>query len=376
MQIILLSLFLLTDLGRTGFTGLPKRVNHQYIQKKSPEPVTNFLKLKWEVEITHKNVMPSIRDHYLFTADHFIINARTGQKIFFPFDSVNDSLLISDTESRLEIVNVKTGKQVLNKLRRRARYVGQKEVELISDSIWIEVNYKMNIEAIDIYNEKELWSTQSTSRIADKPIIHDEKVFIANREEILVLSRYDGKIISRIPIGGQMLSKPILLENHIYMIVNNVGFVAIDLDKNIVKWQFNLVRYSGHINKIIADENIVYFSDSNLYAVDRKDGVLKWKLSENEGVFIRRPDHLTKVKDYLIFYTVEDNEYLLTIADKYSGKILYQGFNSNIVGGDRNNPDGVVKEDLLLISFNDELIDDNIIVGVMDNKIYGFEVLK
>jgi len=85
---------------------------------------------------------------------------------------------------------------------------------------------------------------------------------------------------------------------------------------------------------------------------------------------------LSEVKGYLIFYVVEDNENLLTVADKKTGVVLYQGVNSNVVGGDSNNPDGVAKEDLLLINFMDELIDDRIVIGVMDNKIYGLEVLK
>ncbi|MGE0773035.1 MAG: hypothetical protein AB7K37_15080 [Cyclobacteriaceae bacterium] len=82
------------------------------------------------------------------------------------------------------------------------------------------------------------------------------------------------------------------------------------------------------------------------------------------------------MRDYLVFYVFKHNENLLTVADKDTGEILYQGFNSNVVGGNSNNPDGVAKEDLLLIDFMDELIDNNILIGVMDNKIYGLEVLK
>lgn len=346
--------------------------------QESPEPVTKFLKLKWEVEIDTKSTLPAMSGQYLLTADNFAIDSKTGQKLSFPFDSevVKDSLLVYDNEGKLEIINIKTDKQILDNLRRRTRYVGKEKVVVTNDSIWIEVDYKMNIEAINIYNQKKIWSTQSPSRIVDKPIIQDNKVFVVNKDEILVLSRNDGEIVNQFSPGGEVLSKLTLDGSSLYFIVRNSGLVAFNLEENKVEWKFNMERYSGHINKIIIDDEAIYFADNNLYAVNRNDGSIIWELGEDKGVFIRRPDHLSEIKDYLLFYVFKNNENLLTVADKNTGEILYQGFNFNVVGGDRNNPEGTAKEDLLLIDFMDELINDNILIGVMDNKIYGLEVLN
>jgi len=82
------------------------------------------------------------------------------------------------------------------------------------------------------------------------------------------------------------------------------------------------------------------------------------------------------VPDYLIFYVFKHNENLLTVANKNTGEILYQGLNSSVIGGDSNNSDGVAKENLLLIDFMDALIDNNIVIGILDNKIYDLEILK
>jgi len=233
--------------------------------QKSPEPVSKFFNLKWEVEIDTKGTLPAMSGQYLITVDNFAIDAITGEKVSFPFYSevVKDSQLVYDNEGRLEIINIKTDKKILNSIRRRSRYVGQEEVDMTNDSIWIEVDYKMNIEAINIYNQRKIWSTQSPSRIVDKPIIRDKKVFVVNKDEILVLSRNDGEIISRFSTGDQVLSKLTLDDGYIYFIVRNNGLIAFNLEENKVEWKFNMERYSGHINKIIIDDEAIYFADKN-----------------------------------------------------------------------------------------------------------------
>ncbi|GAA5042273.1 hypothetical protein GCM10011506_44400 [Marivirga lumbricoides] len=348
------------------------------VDQKSPEPISNFLKLKWEVEIETKYTSPAMSGQYLLTADNFAIDAKTGRKLSFPIsgEALKDSLLVYDNEEKLQIINIKVGSQVLNNIRGRTRYVGKELVDATNDSIWIEVDYKMNTEAFNIYNQKKIWSTSSPSQIIFKPIIHDNNVFIVNKDEILVLNKNNGKILYKIPTGGQVLSRLVFQGKYLYFIVRDNGFVAYNLDKKTVDWKFNMESYSGHINKIIINNDTIYFADSNLYAINREDGSLIWKLGSEKGVFIRRPNHLTLVNGHLVFYDFEDNEYELTVADKDTGEILYQGSNSTVVGGNRDNPDGVAKEDLLLIDFMDELIDDNILIGVMDNKIYGLEILK
>jgi outer membrane protein assembly factor BamB len=194
-------------------------------------------------------------------------------------------------------------------------------------------------------------------------------------DQLLILDKPSGKVISNISLSGPVLSGIKKYKDFLYMIVEDEGLIAFNHNTKEIKWKIGLSRYSSRANRIIVDEDRIYFSDNNLHAVNRSDGSIVWEIGEKEGVFIR-DSGLSQVKEFLIFYVFEHNENLLTVADKNTGEILYQGFNSNVVGGDSNNPDGVAKEDLLLIDFMDELIDDNILIGVMDNKIYGLEILK
>lgn len=342
------------------------------------ESITNFLKADWIVELVNNEIEPAFNGGFLFVSENLVINAMTGEKLSSPFDSniIKDSLLIFGTEDKLEVFNIKSNNQILSSLRRRARYVGPDKYKISNDSIWIEVNYKMHIVAINLNNNEKIWSTPSASRIVDEPVIRNDKVFVVNEEEILVLRRNDGAIINRFPTGGQVLSKLTFQNSNVYFIVRDVGLISINLEINKIEWKFALERYSGHITKIIVDKEVVYFADNNLYALDRNNGEIIWKHGVDHSFFIRRPDYLSEIKDYLLFYIFKDNENLLTVADKNTGNILYQGFNSNVVGGDSNNPDGVAKEDLWLIDFMNEFIHDSPLIGMMDNKIYGFEVLK
>ena len=344
--------------------------------QKSPEPITKFLKLKWEVEIDTKNTLPAISSQYLLTADNFSIDARTGEKL--PQSAVDidtDTLLIHSTDYKLNVTDIKNNATNFERRRSRPYYIGSKQVELINDSIWVEVTKNTSIQAINLLNQKVLWTTKSTSRIFNKPVIIDNQVFISNLNQLLILDKQSGNVINHLSLRGPVLSGIKKYEDFLYMIVEGEGLIALNHNTKEIKWKIGLSKYSSRANRIVVDKGKIYFSDNNLHAVNRADGSLLWEIGEKEGVYIR-DSGLSEVKDYLIFYVFEDNENLLTVADKNTGKILYQGVNSNVVGGDSNNPDGVAKEDLLLIDFMDQLIDDDILIGVMDNKIYGIEVLK
>ncbi len=344
--------------------------------QKSPEPVTNFLKLKWEVEIETKSTLPAKSGQYLLTADNFAIDAITGQKLpLLAVDNYTDTLLIHSTDYKLIFIDIKNNATKFERRRSRPYYIGPKEVELTNDSIWVEVTKNTSIQGINLLNQKVLWTIQSTSRIFNKPVIIDGQVFIPNLNQLLILDKQSGDVINTLSLSGPVLSGMKKHKDYLYMIVEDEGLIALNYHTNEIKWRVDLSRYSSRANRIIVDEDRVYFSDNNLHAVNRADGSLIWEIGEKDGVFIR-DSGLSQVKNYLIFYVFKDNENLLTVADKNTGEILYQGFNFNVVGGDRNNPEGTAKEDLLLIDFMDELIDDKILVGVMDNKIYGLEVLK
>ncbi|ELR71730.1 hypothetical protein C900_02315 [Fulvivirga imtechensis AK7] len=348
-----------------------------FVASAKSQPVSNFFKLKWEFQTDDADIIELARG-FIFTSSNQVVDAISGEEVTVQLDtSISDgSLLVHDSEMKLEVMDLRTDNYLTNKYRKRARYFENEQIKLITDSIWVEVNPNMKIEGFNVYTQKQIWSTPSESRIADRPLIKDDKVYVVNRNQIIVLDKYNGNVLNTFSIGGQLLSKLTFYEDFLYMIVRNVGLVAINLNSNNVAWTYNLDRYSGHTSKIIIDGENIYFSDGNLNAITRNSGDLKWKLGSEEGVFVNRPDYITGVEDCIIFYSLQDNDPVLTIADKNNGNILFQDFNSNIVGGDKNNPDGVAKEDLLLINFRGELVENNILVGTMDNKIYGFELLR
>ncbi|GAA5042289.1 hypothetical protein GCM10011506_44370 [Marivirga lumbricoides] len=346
------------------------------VYPQSIEPVSNFLKLKWECEINFRNTLPARKENILFIADGFAIDAKNGEKVTSSgINLFNDTLLIHSTEEKLKITDIKNNKIISERTRNRSYYIGPNQVELGNDSIWIEIiDFKL-IQCINLQNEEILWTKKSDSRIFNKPVIIGDEVFLSDATNLVILDKGSGNIISNISFSGPVLSGIIRYQGFLYMIVKDQGLIAFNYNTKKIEWEVSINRYSSRVNRIVIDEERVYFSDNNLHAVNRLDGSLVWEIGEKEGVYIKDTG-LSKVKNYILFYDFEDNENVLTVADKDTGEILYQGSNSTVVGGNRDNPDGVAKEDLLLIDFMDELIDDNILIGVMDNKIYGLEILK
>ncbi|MEQ8554372.1 MAG: hypothetical protein RIC06_00770 [Cyclobacteriaceae bacterium] len=362
-------------LAKLGFILITFLTNDQ----SSPEPVSHLFQLIWEVESTSKNnALPALRKDHLYTDNNFTINVRDGRKV--PFSQLNENrdsiLLVNDHETKLEILDLKSNNYVLNTIRKRARYIGQPKLEFIKGDIWVEVDYNMNITAINIYTKKKLWSTKSSSRIVDKPISINNKVYVVNEKEIIVLNKINGEILSQIPINGQILSELTIYNNYIYFIIRDIGLIAYNALESKTEWIFEMANYSGHINRIIISDEEIYFADNNLYAIDRIDGNLIWKLGSDDGVYIKRPDHVYSIKDYLVYYQYKYNENLLTVSNKNTGQVVYQGPNSSIIGGDSNNPDGIAIEDLLFLKILDGRIDNKILIGVMDDKVYGIELLN
>jgi outer membrane protein assembly factor BamB len=344
--------------------------------QRSPEPITKFLKLKWEVKIDTKSTLPAISGRYLLTADNFAIDTRTGEKLSLSsIDYSIDTFLIHSTDYKLNVTDLKNSSSKFERIRSRPYYIGPKQVELHNDSIWVEVTKNTSIQGVNLLNQKIIWTTRSNSRIFNRPVTIGDKVYISNLNQLLTLDKLSGIVIDSLPLRGPVLSGIEKYKDFIYTVVEDEGLIALNHNTKEIKWKIALSKYSSRANRIVIDENRVYFSDRNLYAVDRSNGRLLWQVGEKEGVYIR-DSGLSEVKDYLIFYVLEENENLLTVADKSTGEILYQGINSNVVGRDNDVPFGRAKEDLLLIDFMDEIIDDNILIGVLDNKIYGFEILK
>ena len=342
-------------------------------------PISDLMKTKWELAHEIKGELPAVSGQSIFLSEKHSINAVTAKKeelkVIRP---VSHPFYIYDSEVQLKIYDLNSHQQILNKVRKRARYIEivGNNVYLTDDTILYEVDYERNIEAINILNNNKIWSTHSSSPILFKPVVFGDNLFAVTLDKISIINKKNGNLISQISTGGQVLSKLILDENKLYYIVKDIGLIAYNLESLKVEWTFELERYSGQMNKILIEDDTIYLADINLYAINNKDGGLIWKLGKEDGLFIRRPDLLSIFREYLIFYAFDDYETDLTVADKITGKILYQGSNSSIVGGDRNNSDGVAKEDLFRIKFMDEMIDNNILIGVLDDKIYGFELMK
>lgn len=141
-----------------------------------------------------------------------------------------------------------------------------------------------------------LWTFNSDGKIVGSAALDNNQIYMGTTSGTLyALKASTGKEIWKLETDGRWSSKPLISENLLYQINGNGNFYAIDKNSGDVRWIFStggehrMKRQSGsesyddiwdyYLSGATIDEQTVYFgsSDGHLYALDAKDGRLKWK---------------------------------------------------------------------------------------------------
>lgn len=362
------------------------RIHSPYTKSDSPtdtsiQPIDKLLKLLWQAEIPEGRDLPLVKNGFVYLPSGKIINGINGDAVNLPnvssvFKPLSDSILVYDNKVNLRIINIKSGVLLRKDMLTRNFFLEKNGAQFLRDSIYITLFGKNSVRALQVNRDKVIWTFQSQSSVFNKPFIYNQSVFIFNKQEIVELDKLSGRQKSAIAISDYIDSTPLTDGHFLYVFVHKNGLKAFDLRTKTIVWTKSLEKYSNHVYDIEEDSNAIYFSNFGVYAVDKIRGTEKWKLESTSMVgAVIRSDVMALVNDYLIFYRYKDGERVLTVCDKKSGRLQYQGLNSSIIQSKDDTGSEPKGEDVQYIEFVNELIDNKVLVGKMGNRVFGFEIL-
>lgn len=162
----------------------------------------------------------------------------------------------------------------------------------------------------------ERWKVKTGGRIFSSPAVYKHLIFIGSEDGNLYTVSETGRVKWKFKTGGAVHSSPAAYNGTVYFGSFDGNFYAVDITSGKLKWKFKTggekwIGGKGYfglkpedlytedlwdffISSPVSDKHIqnetIYFgsSDGNVYAVDAKDGTLKWKFTTN-GVIHTSP---------------------------------------------------------------------------------------
>ena len=200
-------------------------------------------------------------------------------------------------------------------------FASNNEILVVADSI-------ARYYAINLNNGNLLWSKNNSAPFNSQVKVFRDKFFVVDFENILrCFSLRDGKEIWNVKTEKSFIKSQqklsFIINNKSLVFINTLGDLSsIDIETGNLIWQTptqSSAIYENYFSlknsDLIAENNTIYFSNNQneFFAIDEKNGVIKWKQNLNSNL---RPTYV----DGLVF-TITLEGYLVVI-DSRNGNIL------------------------------------------------------
>jgi hypothetical protein len=334
----------------------------------------SLLSLSWKVEGTSYCSFPLINDGFVFTSlnNDYAIKVESGEKLYFTRKEdqrqikkeCSDSLLFSKTNKGISVLNIYNGGKVFHSMYpMRPNWIC--ETKFLRDSLLFSSISDSIFFAFNLLNHVEIWKKSFKSKLFNTPIIYDNIIYITDQSFLYALNKESGEELWKFELGGPLLSKPYLIENIFYAWVKDKGLIALDIEKEEIKWLIgNLKQFNEY--EILIEDNIIYLQSGKLYAISLENGEIIWA-NDIFSSFLSL--YIGKSKKYLFAYKSLDDNIILTAVDKKTGEIKYEGFQ-----GYSLNLRPLSHLEHVLFRFSDKMHNNLLIAVDVRKNIYCFEV--
>ncbi len=213
--------------------------------------------------------------------------------IYFATD--NKILIAADSISNLYALNYNTGDLLWKNLN---SVPFNSEIKIFQDRFFL-IDFENVIKCISLKDGKELWSFGT------------EKSFIKSQKKL-----------------------SLIIQNNLVIFIDTFGDInALDINSGNLIWQFQTINedifesaFLLKSSRLVSDGQTIFISNNQnkFFAIDSKNGTLKWKQNINSYL---EPSIIDK-----LIFTVSDKGYFFVI-DKSSGNILRS---TNVLGTEKN----------------------------------------
>lgn len=126
---------------------------------------------------------------------------------------------------------------------------------------------------------KLLWQFASKSRILGTPAVHKNVVVFGSTDHYIYgVNAVTGELNWKIEAGAAVIGAVTIENNRAYVGSSDHMFRCIDIKKGTVIWQYADVEGYVETKPLIYDNKVIFGAwDSYMYALNKKNGNLKWK---------------------------------------------------------------------------------------------------
>jgi outer membrane protein assembly factor BamB/predicted phosphodiesterase len=191
-------------------------------------------------------------------------------------------------------------------------------------------NQSGSIEAIKASNGKRTWHYQTGGPIYSSPAVAGNRIIVGSADKHVYCLNDKGRLQWKFATNAAVLGSPLIDSYTCYIGGSDSNFRAIDINTGKQVWAFNQLQGPVVSQPVVYGDMIVFGAwDTYLYALNKKDGSLRWKWSNGSAIRNYSPAACIPVIRDGVVYIVAPDRYL-TAIDALSGKVLWRTNQSTV----------------------------------------------
>lgn len=182
-----------------------------------------------------------------------------------------------------------------------------------------------NMTCYNLKNGKKKWRFSSQNRIAGTPAVADGIVVFGSADKnIYGLDAKKGKLLWKISADEAVLGAVTIENGFAYVGASDNSFRAIDIYTGKIRWTFNELNGYIETKPLIVGDMVIFGAwDTNLYALNKKTGMLLWKWTNGIKSTHYSPAAVWPVTSNGKVFVV-DPERAMTAIDLETGKTVWR----------------------------------------------------
>ncbi|MHC4878408.1 MAG: outer membrane protein assembly factor BamB family protein [Planctomycetota bacterium] len=321
--------------AEAGATAWPSFRNGNQLQGISSSSLPKSLELLWKVPVDDGVTATAaiVGDHVYagtFGGELICFDRKTGERVWTHFSAekkkpndfipgfqssptvTGDLVLIGDEDGVFHAVDRATGKP---------RWKYETFAEIISSAAVVGEriifgSYDATLYCLNAADGKELWKFETADRINGSPAVAGSITFVTGCDTHLrAINIETGKEEFDMPLERFLIASPAVFDGMLYVGSHESEFLAIEIAKQEIVWQFRNERSELpiHSSAAVTNEVVVFGGqDKQLHCLDRKTGKEKWSFS-TRGQINSSP--VIVDNDRVFFGSNDGNLYEVGLAD-------------------------------------------------------------